>query len=85
VVYRRLSFDGARNKTVSRNLTAKERTSRREHRGVYRCTPRHGKRTEASSALAVSAAPSSVDIDIPRFALLRIGSIIILVAVPGPG
>jgi hypothetical protein len=40
---------------------------------------------ESASALAVSAAPASVDIDIPRFALLRIGSIIILVAVPGPG
>jgi hypothetical protein len=66
-------------------LTAKERTTRREHRAVYRCSPRHGKRAEGASALAVNTAPASVDIDIPRFALLRIGSIIILVAVPGPG
>jgi hypothetical protein len=81
-----LSFDGTREKTVSRHLTAQERTTRQEHRAVYRCTPRHGKRAESTSALAVSTAPASVDIDIPRFALLRIGSIIIiLVAVPGPG
>jgi hypothetical protein len=70
---------------VNRHLTAKERISRRENRGVYRCTPRHGKCMESSSALIASAAPAPVDIDIPRFALLRIGSIIIFVAVPGPG
>jgi hypothetical protein len=52
---------------------------------VYRCSPRHGKRAEASSSHAVNAAPAAVDIDIPRFALLRIGNIIILVTVPSPG
>jgi hypothetical protein len=66
-------------------LTADERITRRGNCGVHRCSPRHGKRAEASSSHAVSAVPASVDIDIPRFALLRIGSIIILVAVPGPG